>query len=287
MKSDGTARANGLLVVKIGGGVRPEPVLDDVAAQVETGVPVVLVHGGGPEADRLSAAVGLPVRTVRSPDGTRGRRTDAAAMDVVTMALLGRVKPALVGGLLARGVRAVGLSGADDGLVTAERKQVIRSVEDGRVRLIRDDLSGRITSVRPELLRTLLGTGLVPVVSPPAAGGEGRLLNVDSDQVAASLAVALGAVALVLLTDVPGVLADPRDPTSVIRELAQEPPGASGRMRHKVRAALRARARVPHVHVASGLVDRPVTAALTGGGTVVTGTLPGAAEPVGTDGGRA
>lgn len=259
-----------ILVVKIGGGFDPQRVLDDVAVLVAGGASVVLVHGGAAEVDRLGEQVGLPARRVMSPDGTSSRRTDRAALDVLTLALLGRVKPALVRGLRARGVDAVGLSGADGGLVTAERRPVIRSVENGRVRLIRDDLSGRVTGVRRSLLEALLAEGVVPVVSPPAAGTDGELLNVDADRVAAEAAVALDARALVLLSDVPGVLADLADPASVIPEVrGDEQPSVTGRMRHKLRAAWRAAGQVNHVVIASGTAPRPIQAALEGWGTLV------------------
>jgi acetylglutamate/LysW-gamma-L-alpha-aminoadipate kinase len=261
---------DGVLVVKIGGSARPDRVLDNVATLRAAGTRVVLVHGGGPAADRLAAQLGVSTQVVQSPDGTRSRRTDAAALDAVTMALLGRVKPALVGALRGRGVTAVGLSGADGGLVAAERKQAIRSVENGRIRLIRDDRSGRVTQVRPDLLHAVLAAAAVPVVSPPAASPDGQLLNVDADQLAARIAIAVGADALVLLTDVPGVLRDRTDTGSLIRQLSRQPRGLTGRMRHKVRAAVLAQSAVRHVVIGSAVVERPIDSALAGVGTVVT-----------------
>ncbi|MFD8478583.1 [LysW]-aminoadipate kinase [Kitasatospora sp. NPDC059673] len=263
-----------ILVVKLGGGLPADPLLDEIAELTAAATPVVVVHGGGGEADRLAGQLGRPVRTLLSPDGTRSRRTDEDALDVLAMALLGRVKPALVQGLRSRGVLAAGLSGADGGLLTAERRPAVRSVENGRTLLVRDDRSGRITGARPAVLRALLGEGIVPVVSPPAADPSGRLLNVDSDQAAAALAGALGAAALVLLTGVPGVLRDPADPASVIPEIDCAAPTlaeAGGRMRHKVRAAARARqAGVRRVVIAAAAVPGPVGAALRGSGTVFT-----------------
>ncbi|HEV2640031.1 MAG TPA: [LysW]-aminoadipate kinase [Actinocrinis sp.] len=260
---------DGIIVIKIGGAVRPDPVLDDIAALTAEGTGVVLVHGGGGEVDRLAARLGVPSRIIQSPDGTSSRRTDPQTLDVLAMALLGRVKPALVGGLRARGVQALGLNGADAGLLTARRKQVLRSVEDGRTVLIRDDRSGQVTEVRTGPLPALLAGGVVPVLSPPAADAQGELLNVDADQVAAQIAAALGASALFLLTDAPGVLRDPSDPGSVIGELSADAPEARGRMRHKVRAARLAAATVPTVMIGSGCVEHPVRAALAGAGTTV------------------
>ncbi|MEV6560035.1 acetylglutamate kinase [Nocardia sp. NPDC051756] len=266
------ALTGGVLVVKIGGGADPEPVLDEVAELAAAGQPVVLVHGGGVAADRLADQLGVRRAVIESPDGTHSRRTDPRMLAVLTLTLLGQVKPQLVSGLRARGAPAVGLSGADSALITASRKPAIRSVQAGRTTLIRDDQSGRIEHVDPSLLRVVLARGDVPVVSPPASDAEGNLLNVDADEVAARLAAALNASALVLLTDVCGVLSDPSDPASRIIEVGpQHLTGdvVRGRMRHKVRAGLRASRTVAQVSIASAHHHRPIRQALAGGGTWV------------------
>ncbi|MEU3398216.1 [LysW]-aminoadipate kinase [Streptomyces filamentosus] len=257
------------IVVKLGSGLDGDAVLDDIAALAREGTRVVLVHGGGAEADRLSDQLGRTVEHLRSADGTSARRTDAAALDALTMALLGRVKPALLSGLRRRGVTAAGLSGADGGTLTAVRKTALRVHDaDGRARIVRDDLSGRVDRVDPRLLRTLLAAGVLPVLSPPAAAEDGTLLNVDADRAAAAVATALDATALVLLTRAPGVLGDPDRPDSLIPDLetgpsADLPPTVRGRMRHKLRAAADALAGgVGLVAVAPGHGPAPVRAAL-------------------------
>ncbi|WP_245654351.1 [LysW]-aminoadipate kinase [Streptomyces violens] len=268
----GGSAPDGVIVVKIGGGADPEQVLDEVAELAAAGRPAVLVHGGGDPADELAGQLGVAHRVIKSPDGTHSRRTDEAMLDVLTLALLGRVKPRLVSGLRARGARAVGLSGADGALLTATRKPAIRSVQDGRTVLIRDDRSGRIEHVDPTLVQAVLARGEVPVVSPPASDAEGNLLNVDADEVAARLAVALEASALVLLTGVPGVLADPADPVSRIPEVGPhhlEEGAVRGRMRHKVRAGLRASRSVERVAIASAHRHRPIRQAMAGAGSWV------------------
>ena len=193
-------------------------------------------------------------------------------LEVITMALLGQVKPELVSGLRARGARAVGLSGADGEMLTAKRKPAIRSVQDGRTVLIRDDLSGQIERVDPTSVRAVLEHGDIPVVSPPASDAEGHLLNVDADETAARLAVALDAGALVLLTDVSGVLADPDDPSTRLDEVGPEHLAGDivqGRMRHKVRAGLRASRTVDQVAIGTAHQDQPIRQALGGAGTFV------------------
>ncbi len=261
---------DGVIVVKIGGGSDPEAVLDEVAELAAAGLPTVLVHGGGVAADELADQLGVEREVIRSPDGTHSRRTDPPMLEVITMALLGQVKPELVSGLRARGARAVGLSGADGEMLTAKRKPVIRSVQDGRTILIRDDLSGQIERVDPAAVQAVLEHGDVPVVSPPASDAEGHLLNVDADETAARLAVALDAKALVLLTDVSGVLEDPDDPSTRLEEVGPEHLDGDivqGRMRHKVRSGLRASRTVDQVAIGDAQQDQPIRQALNGTGT--------------------
>lgn len=268
----GRSTPGGVIVVKIGGGADPEAVLDEVAELAAAGRPAVLVHGGGAAADELADQLGVEREVIRSPDGTHSRRTDQPMLEVITMALLGQVKPELVSGLRARGARAVGLSGADGGMLTARRKPAIRSVRDGRTVLIRDDRSGRIERVDPTSVQAVLARGDVPVVSPPASDTEGNLLNVDADETAARLAMALDADALILLTDVVGVLTDPADPSTRLAEVGPEHLDGDlvrGRMRHKVRAGLRASRTVEHVAIAAARQDQPIRQALGGAGTFV------------------
>ena len=132
------------------------------------------------------------------------------------------MKPELVSGLRARGARAVGLSGADGEMLTATRKPAIRSVRDGRTVLIRDDRSGQIERVDPTLGAGGAGARRRPRGVTAGQRRRGHLLNVDADETAARLAVALDAGALVLLTDVSGVLGDPADPSTRLAEVGPE-----------------------------------------------------------------
>ncbi|MGP8073658.1 MAG: [LysW]-aminoadipate kinase [Thermoplasmata archaeon] len=261
------------IVVKVGGatGNAAEPVLADLASRAD----YVLVHGGSDAVDRLGAALGKPAQYYTSPSGVVSRRSDAAHLETIVLALAGKVQTDLVAALARRGVRALGLSGVDASLLVAERKAGARAVIEGRVIHLRDDLSGTVKRVDAELLRTLLSAGLVPVVGPPAITADGEIVNVDADSVAAAVAGALGATALVLLTNVPGVLRDKDDPSSLIPRIRSEEidsflPLAHGRMRKKLIAARDAvRAGVPHVVIAPSNVNAPVKGALAGGGTVI------------------
>lgn len=263
------------VVVKCGGSpmLHRDGVVGDVADLVGQGKRVVLVHGGGPEADRLMRELGRTPQHVVTPSGASSRRTDAEALDALMMAFAGRVRPALMAQLDRLGVSAVGLTGLDGGLVQARQKPALKVVEEGRTRLVRGDLSGRVTGVRPELIELLCNSGYVPVVSPPVCGDGNTPLNVDADRLAATLAGALNAQALILLTDAPGVLRDPDDPTTLVHTAtthADLMPHARGRMKLKVVAAGEALdAGVATVAIADGRRLSPVEAALAGEGTLL------------------
>jgi acetylglutamate/LysW-gamma-L-alpha-aminoadipate kinase len=255
----------GLTVVKCGGAVDPGPACADISRLRARGQQVVVVHGGAPEIERLAAEIGVQQRTLLSPSGVTSRHTSPAMLDVVMLALAGRAKPRLLRALAGHGVRAAGLTGLDDGLLQARRKQAKRAVVDGRTIIVRDDLSGRIVAVRPQLLHVLLAAGLTPVLSPPATGEDGSPLNVDADRAAAAVAAELRADRLILLTAAPGVLRDLTDPGSVLPrcELPADGPvphAASGGMHRKLVAAREAvRNGVPEVIIADGRPPRPLT----------------------------
>ncbi|GLZ31509.1 acetylglutamate kinase [Lentzea sp. NBRC 105346] len=262
-------------MIKVGGSLGDDMsrACADIRDLVLSGASVVVVHGGGAESDKLALELGRPPRYLTSTKGRRSRYTDSLALDVLTLGMLGRVKPPLTVSLLGMGVRAVGLSGIDGGLVTARRNPPARVVVDGEERVVRDDLAGRIVSVDPTLVRTLLDAGFVPVVSPPALDPAVGPLNVDADRFAAELAMSLGADWLIILSNVPGLLLDAADPSSLVTRL---PSGrfeeyldvAGGRMKVKLRSAGDAhRAGVPHVVLADGRSDSPVHAARAGAGT--------------------
>lgn len=261
------------VVVKIGGapGNRTDRVLDEIAAHPEH----LLVHGGSAEADRIGAALGRPAEYYTTPSGVVSRRTDAAHLEVLVLALAGKVQTDLVAGLGARGVRALGLSGVDGRLLLARRRTGARAVKDGKVVHLADDLSGSIERVDVALLETVRGAGLVPVIGPPAITADGQVVNVDADRIAAAVAGAVSAEALVLLTNVPGLLERPDDMASVVAripraELDRYLPLAAGRMRKKLVAARDALAAgVGRVVIAPSDLEAPIAHALAGGGTVI------------------
>lgn len=265
------------LVVKVGGaaGVDTETVCADVACLVSSGYEVVLVHGTSAAADTLAARAGVEVRQLHSPSGHVSRYTDPEMLEIYVAAAAGQVNKRLVSVLQRMGCNAVGLSGADGRLLMARRKSAVRTIENGRQRVVRDDYSGQLEGANSGLMRLLLTAGYVPVVAPLALGAEGELLNVDGDRAAALLASSLGASMLIILSNVPGLLARHPDPNSLVRfvatsDLAMAEAKAGGRMKKKMLAAREALAAgVPRVVLSDSRLLNPVRAALAGEGTVI------------------
>lgn len=263
----------GLLVVKLGGGagVDPMPLLQDLAAHDG---PWVLVHGGNAELNELTRKLGTEPRFVTSPSGHTSRVTDQTTIGLIQMAYRGRINNDLVLRLQNLGCNAVGLSGVDGKLWQAERKEAVRVVEAGKKFLLRDDLTGKIRNVNTHLLRLLLDNGYRPVLTLPALAATGEAVNVDGDRAAAMVAAALGASHLVILSDVPGLLRDIKDPDSLVRTIprdgfANAMEFAQGRFKKKVLAAQEALdAGVGKVVLATARGDHPLQAALDGQGTV-------------------
>lgn len=267
----------GTLVVKVGGaaGVDLESVCADIARLTSVGHSIVLVHGASAAADALAAKTGLPVRQLISPSGHVSRYTDLEMLEIYVAAAAGQMNKRTVSTLQRMGCNAVGLSGADGRLLVARRKAALRMVENGRERVVRDDYSGQLECANSNLLHLLMIAGYVPVVAPLALGLEGELLNVDGDRAAAMLAGALGASSLIILSNVPGLLASYPDESSLVRtlhpadlEVAERK--AFGRMKKKLLAAREALATgVARVVLADSRRALPLQAALTGEGTVI------------------
>ncbi len=263
------------IVVKIGGAraVDPAGAIGDVAHLVANGEDVVVVHGGSTAVDETLERLGEEPEYVETPEGVVGRFTDEETMAVFEMVLPGKLNTDLVADLQNAGVRAVGLSGVDGGLLTGPRKAAVRIVEDGRKRIRRGDHAGTVETVNDDLLRTVIDAGYVPVVTVPMLADDGTPVNADADRAAAAVAAALDA-RLVVLTDVPGVLADPDDEDSLIdrvdspADLDWVEAAAEGFMTRKVMAAVEAlEDGASEVVVADANVRNPIVTALDGHGT--------------------
>ena len=196
------------IVVKYGGNAMiseelRHAVISDIILLNLVGIRVVVVHGGGPEISEMLKKIGKQSHFV---DGLR--YTDEETMDVVQQVLCGRVNKNLVATMNRLGGKALGLCGIDGGMFVAKR-------QDEKYGLV-----GDITKVDPTPVITALDNGYIPVVSTVALGEDAETsYNVNADTAAAKLATALNAEKLILLTDVRGLLRDPKDDSTLIPEL--------------------------------------------------------------------
>ncbi|MDP9100908.1 MAG: acetylglutamate kinase [Actinomycetota bacterium] len=264
------------VVVKYGGNAMTSPQLqasfaEDIVFLRYAGVRVVVVHGGGPQITAHMDRLGVP-----SEFKGGYRVTTPDTMQVVRMVLVGQVTSEVVGQINEHGPFAVGLSGEDAHLFTAERRD---AVVDGVP--VDIGLVGDVVDVQPQILTALLDEGKVPVVATVARGRDGELYNLNADTAAGALAVAVGAEKLVVLTDVEGLYADWPASDEVISlltadELEQLLPALTSGMVPKMEACLRAvRGGVPRAHVLDGRVPHALLLELFTDEGVGTMVVPG------------
>ena len=251
--------AGALVVVKYGGNAMTDPALQqafaaDMVFLKTVGLRPVVVHGGGPQISAMLDRLGIPGKF-------RGgfRVTTPEAMDVVRMVLVGQVGRELVGLINRHGPIAVGMSGEDAGLFTAERRTVLVDGVETDIGLV-----GDVVRVDPAAVLDLVAAGRIPVISTVAPDENGVVHNVNADTAAAALAVGLGAAKLVVLTDVEGLYSRWPDRSSLLSQvsvsaLAEMLPRLESGMVPKMEGALRAvRGGVPAAHVIDGRVRHAV-----------------------------
>jgi acetylglutamate/LysW-gamma-L-alpha-aminoadipate kinase len=265
-----------MIVVKMGGaqGVNLPAVCQDVAELIQQGSQVVFVHGGSNETNEISAQLGQTPRFITTVTGFTSRYTNRSTLEIFCMATA-KINMIVVEQLQKAGVNAVGLSGIDGKLLCAKRNEAIKIVENGKRLVIRDDFTGKIEQINTGLLHTLLAAGLTPVIQPLAISENGDALNVDADRAAAMLAGALQADQLILLTNVPGLLKNFPDESTLIEHVDRHSVDtalsvAEGRMKKKVLGAMEALdLGVEKIVFADGRVDHPLLGALAGKGTTI------------------
>lgn len=197
-----------LTVIKVGGKILESPdTLDSLLNDFATlPGPKLLVHGGGRSATAMASRLGVTTNMI---DGRRV--TDDAMLEIVTMVYGGLVNKNVVARLQARGVNAIGLTGADNNIISAHRRPATPQADFGWV--------GDVDSVSADALGALIEAGMTPVIAPLTHDGQGHLLNTNADTMASVTAVAMARdydVTLVFCFEKPGVLADENDDSSVI-----------------------------------------------------------------------
>ena len=199
--------SNKIIVIKYGGNAMinediKNAVMGDIALLSLIGIKVVLVHGGGPEINEMLGKIGKKSEFV---DGLRV--TDKETADIVQMVLAGKVNKSLVALLGTLGCKAIGLCGADGGLITAEPK----SEKLGYV--------GEITGINPQAILDLLEKGYIPVVSTTGYDKDGNVYNINADTAASKIAGVLKAESMISMTDIAGILRDKENPETLIPKI--------------------------------------------------------------------
>lgn len=239
-----------VFVIKYGGAAMKDEefknsTIRDIVLLSCVGIKPILVHGGGPEISRFSEKLEIPVNFINGH-----RVTDERTMEVVEMVLVGKVQRELVNLININGGDAIGLSGKDGKLFTA--KPMTQKKELGFI--------GDVLKIDITILNTLMDRGFIPVVSSVGADSHGQNYNINADRVAAAIAEAMSASKLILMTDTPGLLKNPKDPKSLISKLSVKEAKAlikskvvSGGMIPKVQSALEAISNsVNAVHIING-----------------------------------
>lgn len=206
-----------MIVIKLGGEVVKGPYMPAMAADIaeiaKSGTPVVVVHGGGPQATELQKKLG------QTPNIIGGRRvTDEDTLDVIKMIVAGKVNVDACAALVAAGAKPVGLHGASANTVLATRRPP-KVITGGGPDPVDFGFVGDVVGVNSDLIALLTKNGYVPVLACLGADDKGGVYNINADAVANQVAIRLDAQGLVLVTDVPGVLRDVADPSSRIGRL--------------------------------------------------------------------
>lgn len=205
-----------VFVVKVGGEIARTPeALDlfakDVSMLNQLGIRIIVIHGGGPQLDEVSDKMGV------KPEKIAGRRiTDDATLEMAKMVFAGSINTDILAAIRKHGVLPVGLSGLDGEVLTAVRRppKEMTDPETGTKQTVDFKNVGDIRDCNPALLRTLVEHRYVPVLSPLACDDEGRILNINADTVACSVAAEMQAEKLFILSNTNGVLRDVNDPES-------------------------------------------------------------------------
>lgn len=180
------------------------------------GMEPMVVHGGGPEISRSMSKLG------KEPKFIGGLRiTDSETMDIVKMVLVGKINTDIVSKVCLHGGKGIGISGKDNELIKARKKAPHVMVDNRTGEEITVDLGlvGEIESINTEIMEMLTENNYIPIVSPIGVDGTGETLNLNADTVAGDIAAKMDAEKLIILTDVPGILEDPKDPETLIKKV--------------------------------------------------------------------
>ena len=265
-----------MLLIKVGGGkqINWDGVCQDIR-QLSQEEKIIVVHGASVQRDVIAARLSIPVKTVVSPSGISSVYTDEEALDVFLMAYPGLVNKQIVARMHQHGINAVGLCGVDGKLWQAKAKKDLLVKEGNKVKLLKDNRTGRVEKINTELINLLLEHDYIPVICPPSLSFESEIVNTDNDWAVAVMAEALHIRKVVFLFEAPGLLRDHLNKDSVISHIEKEKLDeflefAHKRMKKKILGAKRAvEGGVEAIYWGDGRRETPVKDALNGKGTVI------------------
>lgn len=256
-----------MIVIKFGGSVLYElhPSIIEDLHQISQNEKMVLVHGGGNEVTNIATKLGKEQKFIVSPSGIRSRFTDKETAEIYTMVMSGKINKIIVKMMVEAGIKAVGISGIDAGILRAIRKAKLTVLnEKGRKMIIEGGYTGKIQTVETSLLNILTENGYLPVVSPIALSENYEFLNVDGDRAAAYIAGNLKADKVIFLTNVNGLHLDDKLVKNLTVSRAKEAlPKIGFGMEKKILASTEAlMLGAKEVIISSGKVSDPVTSAI-------------------------
>lgn len=268
-------RLNGkTVVIKYGGNAMVDnglskTIMQDITLLKYVGVNPIVVHGGGPEINKMLTAL-----SIESKFHNGLRITNQDTIDVVQMVLIGKINKEIVSQLNVLGGKAIGLSGKDANLIMAKKKKPINGVDLGLV--------GEITKINCKVLEVLAKDEYIPVIAPIGVGENGESYNINADTVAGEIAAALKAEKLIFLTDIDGIQGDANDPDTLISIISVsevndmiEAGTIKGGMIPKVQGCIKGIEQgVNRTHILNGTIPHPILLEIftdKGIGTMVTG----------------
>jgi acetylglutamate/LysW-gamma-L-alpha-aminoadipate kinase len=263
-------------VVKIGGAIGNDTskLLKELAMRVKNGEKWILVHGASGHMEIICKSLGIEPIYVTSPSGYRSRFVGEKEL-ILFEAACSRYAIELSNILGKLGIGTVPLYPKQEVTAKAVRKDSLRSVENGKVRILRGNYSGSVCGFEPLPVMQVWDNNLLPILPPLASDSEGNSLNVDGDRMAAAAASAVNVDVLIILSNVPGILREVNDPLSRIEagslDMWSELENlAQGNMKRKLLAAKEAlEGNVKKVILADSRKDNPISDALAGGGTTL------------------
>ena len=261
------------IVIKYGGNAMTKPqqiqsIMQDITLLKYVGMNPIVVHGGGPEINKL-----LKIMQVESRFHNGLRITDEATMEVVQMVLTGKINKDIVSKLNALGGKAIGLCGMDGGLIQAEKMEPVNGVDLGLV--------GKITHINSKMLELLSADEYIPIVAPIGTGPDGTAYNINADTAAGEIAAAMKAEKLIFLTDIDGICREPDNPSTLISSISikevhdlMKSGIISGGMIPKVEGCIKGiQMGVNRTHILNGTIPHPILLEIftdVGIGTMVT-----------------